>query len=152
MRMNMKRFKWIGLVILLLVVAAGIYSAMETGEKSPVFVSGTIEVAPNLTGDAQGVGTMFVILFDEGSAMPMPFGAMKEHLPSGLSKPIPFLVTKESLQRMNPDAPLPKSLRVKVRFDKDGVAGPDQPGDLVGSLTEVAFGERKAQIKVDQRI
>ena len=52
---------------------------------------------------------------------------------------------------MNPDAPMPKFLRIKARFDLDGTAGPDQPGDLTGGLDHVPFGEHNVQIKIDKK-
>jgi hypothetical protein len=84
--------------------------------------------------------------------MPMPYGAMKEHLDADLSKPINFALTKEKMQIMRPDSALPKYMRVKVRFDKDGLAGPDQPGDLVGVLEHVSFGTSGVLVKIQQKI
>ncbi len=148
----MKGLKWIGLIVVLVAIVVGIITAMDMGEKSPVFVSGTIGISDELKADANGVETLFVIVYDEASPMPMPYGAMKEKMPQDLSQPIPFLVTKESLRIMNPDAPTPQSLRVKVRIDKDGVAGPDQPGDMTATMEGVAFGTRDVQLKVANKI
>lgn len=148
----MKGLKWVGVIVILGVIAIALYSALDQGEKSPIFAAGTVELSPELQGDATGMQTMFVTVFDEESPMPMPYGAMKEHLPADFSQPVTFLITKEKLMVMNPDAAQPKRLRVKVRLDKDGVAGPDQPGDLVGIVEHVPFGERNAAVKISQKI
>ncbi|MCX6129020.1 MAG: hypothetical protein NTX25_08150 [Proteobacteria bacterium] len=122
--------------------------------ESPIYAAGQVEIPTEFVADAGGVGTMFIIIFDEDSPMPMPYGAMKEHLNQDLKldQPIAFSLTKEKLQIMRPDAALPKYLKVKVRFDKDGVAGPDQPGDLVGIAEHVAFGTTNLQLKIQHKI
>lgn len=148
----MKGTKWIGLGIVVAAIVVAIVAAMDMGEKSPVYVSGEIYLPESLRADAAGVETLFVIVYDEASPMPMPFGAQKEKVPVDLSKPIPFLVTKEALRTMNPDAPPPQTMRVKVRIDKDGVAGPDQPGDLAGEVTGVAFGTQNQKIEILKKV
>ncbi|MBC7661044.1 MAG: hypothetical protein H7249_15205 [Chitinophagaceae bacterium] len=147
----MKGLKWLGLLGVVVLIGVAVVTALDMGEKSPVFVSGTIQINDDLKADATGVETLFVIVYDEASAMPMPYGAMKEKMPADLSSPVPFLVTKESLRIMNPDAPAPKFLRLKVRIDRDGVAGPDQPGDLTGGAEHVPFGQRDIQVLVDKK-
>ena len=148
----MKGLKWIGVGAVALIIVVAFVTALSEGERSPVFVSGHVEIAPELQNDARGFRTLFVIINDQESPMPMPLGAMKEHPPEDPSKPWAFLVTKESLMMMNPDAPLPRNLRVKVRFDMDGRAGPDEPGDLVGIVENVPFSTTDLVIKVDRKI
>lgn len=144
----MKGTKWIGLVVLTISIGVAVLAAFDMGEKSPIYVGGEIRVPEALRADAANVQTLFLIVYDEKSPMPMPFGAQREKLPLDLSKPIPFLITKEALRTMNPDAPAPKRMRVKVRIDKDGVAGPDQPGDLTGEVSAVAFGTENQTIEI----
>jgi hypothetical protein len=43
-------------------------------------------------------------------------------------------------------------MRVKVRFDKDGMGGADQPGDLVGIVEHVQFGADNVRLKIQQKI
>lgn len=147
----MKGLKWVGLLAVLIAVGAAIVTALDMGETSPLFVSGSITIPDELKGDAAGIETLFVIINDEASPMPMPFAAMKEKMPQDLSQPIPFFVTKEALRIMNPDAPAPKFMRIKVRIDKDGIAGPDQPGDLTGVVEHVPFGQKDLAIKIDHK-
>jgi hypothetical protein len=150
----MKRITLIGVLIVALVAIIAVTVAINTGEKSPIYAEGFVDIPAEFVADAAGVGTMFIILFDEDSPMPMPYGAMKEHLAADFKfdQPIAFALTKEKLQIMRPDSPLPKYLKLKVRFDKDGVAGPDQPGDLVGIAEHVAFGSKNLQLRVQKKI
>ena len=41
-------------------------------------------------------------------------------------------------------------LKVKARLDKDGSAGPDQPGDIVGMSQVVKRGSTNIKIVLDQ--
>lgn len=148
----MKRITLIGILIVGLVAAIAISVALNTGEKSPIYVAGTVELPSELRADAEGIQTMFVTIFDEESQMPMPYGAMKEYLPNDLSRPIEFALTKEKMQIMNPNMPMPRYMRVKVRFDKDGMGGADQPGDLVGVVEHVQFGSDNVRLKIQQKI
>ncbi len=148
----MKRITLIGILIVGLVAAIAISVALNTGEKSPIYVAGTVELPSELRADAEGIQTMFVTIFDEESPMPMPYGAMKEYLPKDLSQPIEFALTKEKMQIMNPDGPMPRYMRVKVRFDKDGMGGADQPGDLTGVVEHVQFGADNVRLKIQQKI
>ncbi len=148
----MKGLKWIGIIVVLVTIGIGLVTALDMGEKSPLFVEGEIIVPEALRNDATGVNTLFIIVYDEASPMPMPFGAQKEKVPADFTRPIPFFVTKEALRMMNPDAPSPQSMRVKVRLDKDGVAGPDQPGDLTGEVTGVAFGTKGLTLEIKKKV
>ncbi len=151
-RRRVKGLKWVGILVVLAAVVVALISAMNMGEKSPVIAAGTIAIADDLKADAKQVEHFFVIVYDEDSPMPMPFGAMKEAVPADISVPVPFTLTKESLRIMNPDAPPPKKLRLKARFDLDGVAGPDQPGDLVGQTEHVDYGSSQVQILIDKKV
>lgn len=148
----MKRITLIGIILLALVAIIAISVAISTGEKSPIYVAGTVELPSEMRAEAEGIQTMFVTVFDEESPMPMPYGAMKERLPADLTQPIEFSLTKEKMQIMNPDSRMPRYMRVKVRFDKDGMGGADQPGDLVGIVEHVQFGADNVRLKIQQKI
>jgi hypothetical protein len=148
----MKRITLIGIIIVALVAIVAFTVALNTGEKSPIYVAGTVELPTEMRSEAEGIQTMFVTIFDEESPMPMPYGAMKERLPADLGQPIEFSLTKEKMQIMNPDARMPRYMRVKVRFDKDGMGGADQPGDLVGIVEHVQFGADNVRLKIQQKI
>jgi hypothetical protein len=82
-----------------------------------------------------GIRTLYVIVYDTESKMPMPYGAMKVELKADAKGSIyKGELTTANVVSMNPGAPLPKTLRLKARLDKDGAAGKDQPGDAVGNI------------------
>jgi hypothetical protein len=151
----MKKILLPSLIVLIAIVAMSIVSAFNFGEKSPIYVKGKVRIDDELRDSLQGVSTMFVVIYDLDSPMPMPFGAMRERLSAeqlASGSPIPFMVTKEKLQMMNPNAPMPKRMSVKVRMDKDGLGGRDQPGDLTGVISELRFGASDVTVDVNELV
>ena len=148
----MKHLKSIGAAIGFIVLGGAIYQALSTGEQSPILAAGKILLKDNLAAEANGIRTLFIVLYDLDSPKPMPYGAVKEVLdqdpPAG--EFFDFLVTREKIQTMNPNAPLPKRLRLKVRLDRDGQGGMDQPGDLVGTLEGVSLGDSTSRIVISE--
>jgi hypothetical protein len=99
-----------------------------------------------------GIRTLYVIVYDTESKMPMPYGAMKVELKADAKGSIyKGELTTANVVSMNPGAPLPKTLRLKARLDKDGAAGKDQPGDAVGNIASVKVGET-AKIVINSTI
>ena len=150
----MKKFVGVGILGLLAVIGLSMYSAMEFGEKSPFFATGNIELDSSLVADADGISTLYITVFDAESPMPMPYGAMKERLskPAAAGSFFPLVITKEKLQVMNPNRPVPKKMRLKARLDKDGLGGFDQPGDLTGQVHDISFGEENVTIIINKKI
>ncbi len=135
-----------GLGIVLFLVAA-IYAASKFGEASPLIASGKIhlEIEPN------GGQTLFITVLSNES--PMPIGAMRVAVaPTAPGHLYEFVLTKENLRVMNPDAPLPQSFRLKARLDVDGQGGTDQVGDIVGSAENVQLGQEGLEISLRQRV
>jgi hypothetical protein len=156
----LNKMQAVGLVLVLALAAIAIRVAMQTGVQSPIWISGTIEVDQKFKDQLGEYSTLYIILYDNQSQMPMPYGAMKETISAqdfGDDLKYNFLITKERLQIMggmaadNGDTP-PVSLRIKARLDRDGSAGPDQPGDLVGSLPSVDFGSQHVDIQIADQI
>lgn len=151
----MKKILLPSLIVLIAIVGMSIVSAFNFGEKSPIYVKGEVRISDALRDSLEGISTMFVVIYDLDSPMPMPFGAMRERLSAEQltgGGPIPFLVTKEKLQMMNPNAPMPKRMSVKVRMDKDGLGGRDQPGDLTGVISELHFGASDVTVDVNELV
>lgn len=98
-----------------------------------------------------GIRTLFVSLYDAASQGPRPYAAMKVDL----AKDAKGLVYEGKLDASNVmvmgDGPTPKTWRIKAKLDKDGSAGPDSPGDLIGQATGVASGS-KVEIKIDSAL
>ncbi len=140
--------------MVLVAAVVGLMTAANMGEKSPAYARGQVSLPAALSADAASIKTLFIVVYDEDSPMPMPYGAMKERLRSPITAgedwSFDFLITKEKLQVMNERALEPKRMRLKVRLDRDGVAGPDQPGDLTGQVQGVPFGSQDVQIAIEQ--
>jgi hypothetical protein len=111
-----------------------------------------VEVSDKLSGQkTHGLRTLYIIVYDSQSSMPMPYGALK----IDLSKDPQGTVYKGSLNSNNINVmsggPLPETLRIKARLDRDGSAGKDSPGDVVGTIEGVKKGS-SVKIKIDKEI
>lgn len=153
----MKKLIPVLVIALLAIVGYSLYQAQNVGEKSPIYLGGTIEVSPELKESIDSQNTLFLVLYDQNSPMPMPYGAIKETIePSQLKDGrYDFLITKEKLQVMsmgNENPKVPELFRLKVRVDRDGVGGRDQPGDISGQLTGLPYGKKDVAIKLDTLI
>ncbi len=100
---------------------------------------------------AAGIRTLFITIYDEASKMPMPYGALKIELTKDAKDSIykGKLDTNNIMVMGGGDAP--KTLRIKAKLDKDGSAGSDSPGDLVGIAEHVALGS-KVVVKINKAI
>ncbi|MBM4253629.1 MAG: hypothetical protein FJ146_16805 [Deltaproteobacteria bacterium] len=100
---------------------------------------------PALQKKDTGIRTLYVTLYDAASSMPMPYGALKVDL----DKDAKGTFYKGELNSTNVmimgGGDVPKTLRIKARLDKDGSAGRDEAGDLVGIADQVSLG---AKVKV----
>lgn len=135
-----KRWMWgLGLAI----AAAAIASAFFLGEKTPHYVQGNVEVAPDLVGKADA-STLFIVVYadDAEPGMP-PFGAYRFVLRSRNRQGTlhHFRLTDENMQKMPGSSvnPHPAFFRIKARLDRDGAGGADTAGDLVGEVRHVPY-------------
>ncbi len=138
---------------LILVIAACLGAAFFFGETSPVIAEGTITLSPELTSQAQGMRTVYIIVKDPASPMPMPFGAMVTTIsadPKG--QVMTFKLTKDNLSMMNPSAEPPAKITIKARLDMDGLGGADTPGDIVGKAENLDWGAQNVNVVLDQLI
>jgi hypothetical protein len=141
-----------GLAILIVIIAAAVMAG-RMGETSHAYARGTVVLDPAVADKANGVQTLFVIA--SGMDRPMPLGALRKTL----SGPDPgggtiyeFVLTNESMMRMDPNAAFPQEFKLKARLDQDGTAGPDQPGDLVGEVNPVHLGAEGVEIRINKVI
>ncbi|HET9237464.1 MAG TPA: hypothetical protein VFO10_09455 [Oligoflexus sp.] len=131
---------------LMLGLGLSVSPVLQAAVKKLATVEVTIE-GKQLTA-AAGIRTLYVIVFDAKS--PRPYGAMKVDLKADASGTLykgDLTVDPEATSTKNDGnvmvmgAPtLPTTIRLKARLDKDGSAGKDQPGDIVGIAEEVAAG------------
>jgi hypothetical protein len=141
------------LAALTLVIAACIGAALFFGQTSPIIAEGKILLKPEFEAQAQGMRTVYIIVRDPASPMPMPFGAMATTLsedPSGTV--MSFKLTKDNLRVMNAASEPPKKITIKARLDMDGLGGADQAGDIVGIAENVDWGSQDVTVTLDQLI
>lgn len=125
-------------------------NAASRGPAEPV-VSGEVSLKPEFTAKAKGIRTLYVIVYDAKSAMPMPYGAYKMDLTADAKGTFStFAITTANLTVMNSESPMPSVLRLKFRLDKDGSAGKDAPGDIVGNVPSVQLGSKEVKVMLDQ--
>ena len=139
---------WIWGLIIAAVLGIAVVTAMQMGETSHAYARGRVEVDTDLISRAQGVSTLFITVLRPDA--PMPVAAMRTTIGSVESDLYNFVLTKESMQVMQPGMPWPEEFRVKARLDVDGQGGPDSPGDLVGTLDGVKLGARDIVVKIDR--
>ena len=141
------------LVFLILVIGACLGAAFFFGETSPVIAEGTIVLSPELNSQAQGMRTVYIIVRDPASPMPMPLGAMVTTISSDpQGQVMTFKLTKDNLRMMNPSAEHPAKIVIKARLDLDGLGGADTPGDIVGKSDSVDWGSKNITVKLDQLV
>lgn len=141
------------LAALTIVIAACVGAAIFFGQTSPVIAEGQVILKPEFDAQAQGMRTMFIIVRDPSSPIPMPYGAMVTTItndPTG--NVLNFKLTKENLRVMSDASTLPKKINIKARLDMDGLGGSDQPGDIVGVVENVDWGATNLTIALDQLV
>lgn len=155
MGLNRKQQKRLFIVAFIAVLGLCVFLAAYFGETSPLIVEGKLEIASELEADAKGMRVVYIILHDEASAMPMPYGAFQGRIRQDAHGTfMNFTLTKENVQLM-PAAMAGgevKTFRVKARLDADGLGGADSAGDIVGEIKGVAPGSKNLLIKLNRRI
>jgi len=139
-------FAILGLVI---VIAIAIGTAGKMGDTSKAHARGKVVLDDSLRDAAKDIKTLYLIVGH--TETPMPFGALRK----GLSDPpqgevYEFVLTTDRVQRMREDLPWPDPFKLKARLDRDGAAGPDQPGDLVGEIASVKDGSEGLVVRIDR--
>ena len=141
------------IALFVLIVGGCIGAALFFGETSPLVAKGRVKLVPTLVAQAKGARTLFLIVRDAESPMPMPWGAMSVTLNKDVTEDVyEFTLTRDNLRVMNTAAQPPKNLILKARLDMDGMGGADMPGDLTGSVSGVAFGSSDVTITIDNLI
>jgi hypothetical protein len=134
---------------LMLGLGLSVSPVVQAAAKKLATVEVTIEGKDALAA-AKGIRTLYVIVYDAKSPMPRPYGAMKVDLKADASGTLykgdltfdPEATSSKNdgnVQVMGAPTP-PTELRLKARLDKDGSAGMDQPGDIVGKVDTIAAG------------
>lgn len=148
----MKQITPIAAIFFVGIVLLAIAYAVVIGEKSELYIAGEVVVSPALQEKANNLQTIFIILRGADSQLPMPYGAYRDRVDFAAANVYRFVLTKEKLQLMSQQAPVPKIFNLKVRLDRDGLAGADAAGDLVGAKTDIAFGTSGVKVVLDKEI
>jgi hypothetical protein len=134
-----------------LLVAAGLFAPLAHADVAKKIADVEIKIDDGLIKKDAGIRTMFLIVYDADSSMPMPYGALKVDLTAD-AKGVFYkgALTSQNITVMG-GGDVPKNLRIKARLDKDGSAGRDEPGDLVGIADKVSPGS-KVNITINKAI
>lgn len=118
-----------------------------------VYASGKIELDKKLVDKAKGIRTMYISIYDAASGMPRPYAATKIDLSKDASAGTfqDFKLTSDNVMTMG-HGTMPETMRIKVKLDKDGSAGPDASGDITGTVDKVKQGATGVVIKLDTAI
>ena len=105
-----------------------------------------------LIKQSASIRTLYITLYDADAPTPRPYGAMKVMLEKDAAKGTLYkgALTSENVIVMGAGE-TPKNLKIKARLDKDGSAGPDEKGDLVGIALKVAAGSSTV-VTIDKAI
>lgn len=146
----MKKLGIIGAIVIGFAIALAMLQAGKMGQTSQAYARGRVILADELKDPARDLKTLFIIA--SPLDMPMPLGALRKTVsePSGVI--YEFVLTNESMRRMQENQPFPAEFKLKARLDRDGLAGPDQPGDLVGEVKPVKLGAEGVEIRIDRMI
>jgi hypothetical protein len=136
---------------ILIVIGVAVGTAGKMGETSHAYARGRVVLDDKLKDKAQSIETLFLIVGYPDR--PMPYGAQRKKMSPPLEGELyEFVLTTDSLQRMMEAAPWPDHFKIKARLDRDGSAGPDQPGDLTGEVTGLSPGVEGVEIKIDHEV
>ena len=148
-----KQRNLISVAVFVVVIGAAIVAGLQFGKTSPLIAKGNVVLKDGLEERAKGLHTLFIIVRDSNSPMPMPYGAARFELKGDAAKDFHnFMLTNERLQVMNPEMPPPQVMDIKARLDGDGSGGMDQPGDLVGDVKGVTLGSTGVTVTIDRVI
>ena len=91
----MKKIALIGSLLIGLVAVFSIFVASNFGEKSDIYVSGEVVVPHSLSNRINNFKVLYIVIYDENSPMPMPYGAMKlrleEPVQAGVGVPLSLI-------------------------------------------------------------
>lgn len=114
--------------------------------------SGKLVLPPELSAKAKGIRTVFLTIQDPKATTPMPCAAKKFTLDKDAQGEFLSFTLDETSLMMMACSQLPETMNLKAKLDKDGSAGRDAAGDIVGTLTGVKKGSDKLTIKLEKAI
>lgn len=119
-------------------------SANDVAPSGKTLLSGTVTLDPKLSGRVAPGDIVYIIAKSEQGGPPL---AVKKTIVTAF----PMQFELQEGDAMIPGRPLAGEVIVVFRVDKDGMAGPPQPGDLEGkTLKPVKIGNQTVAIKIDK--
>lgn len=145
--------RYIMSILLLLMTPLAFAYPTKVMKKDKFLLSGQLVLDKSLEKHAKGIKTLFLVIYDADSSARMPYAAQKVDLnKDAKGKFYNFKLTTNSMQMMGGRMHgLPKTLRVKARLDKDGSAGPDMPGDIIGVINKTSVGTKNLSITLREK-
>lgn len=116
--------------IVLLAGVAAWQGLLHGGKEAAGSISGTVTIDPALASQVAATDVLFVIV-RRPSGPPRPLAALRIERPQF---PQPFEVTNADV--MIQGSELKGMVAIIARLDKDGSAGPAQPGDIEGEFAK----------------
>lgn len=102
-----------------------------------------------LKAPASDSRTIFLVVQDPSSPMPMPCAAQKIELTKPLAGELAFTLDSDKMQLMACPA-VPEVFHLKAKLDKDGSAGKDSTGDIVGIAQNIKKGAKNVNVTLDK--
>lgn len=118
------------IVIILFAGVAAWQGLLHGGKDNAGSISGTVTIDPSLASKVAPTDFLFVIV-RRPSGPPRPLAAVRIEHPLF---PQPFEITNADV--MIKGSELKGMVNVVARLDKDGVAGPAEPGDIEGEFAK----------------
>lgn len=131
---------------LAVVVGTGCYKKSEPPK--PATISGTVTVSPELAKDVTPQHILFLVVRPADAP---PFGPpVAAHKMTNLTFPVQYSVSQKDV--FFEGVTLEGKVNVYAKLDKDGNAGPPEPGDLEGEFkgNPVMVGATGVDIVVDK--
>ncbi len=134
---------------IILLAAAAAWMGLAHGCEKPTgdgVIAGRVTIAPELKSKVTPSAVLFVIV-RRPQGPPRPIAVKRFDAPRF---PVSFEITNADV--MVPGSELRGMVEVIARLDKDGVAGPVQPGDLEGEFAKnpTLAGARDVEIVINK--
>lgn len=134
-----------------IIAVAGLaaYLGLAHGREKPAgsgVIAGRVDIAPDLAAKVSPTDVLFVIV-RRPQGMPRPIAVKRI---DGPRFPVAFEITNDDVMLQGSE--LRGMVDVVARLDKDGRAGPPQPGDLEGQFAKnpTLVGARDIEIVIDK--
>jgi cytochrome c-type biogenesis protein CcmH len=140
-----------GFVTVLVLCATAVVGAgceKKNEPPKPATISGTVTVAPELAKDLTPEHILFIVVRPADAP---PFGPpVAAHKMTNLTFPVQFTVSQSDV--FFEGVTLEGKVNVYAKLDKDGNAGPPEPGDLEGEFkgNPIMVGATGVDIVVDK--